>query len=70
MSEEAGADALELNFKVILNSSENQNGSVNITDTKILIRDICKWVRSCVKIPFFAKLTPNVTDILEFALAG
>ena len=35
-----------------------------------LVRDICTWVRAAVKIPFFAKLTPNVTDILAIAKAG
>ena len=35
-----------------------------------LVRDICSWVRAAVKIPFFAKLTPNVTDILAIAKAG
>ena len=35
-----------------------------------LVRNICKWVRAAVKIPFFAKLTPNVTDILEIAIAA
>ncbi len=35
-----------------------------------LVLNICKWVRSTVKIPFFAKLTPNVTDILEIARAA
>ena len=35
-----------------------------------LVRNICLWVRAAVKIPFFAKLTPNVTDILEIAIAA
>jgi dihydroorotate dehydrogenase len=26
-----------------------------------LVRQICTWVRAAIKIPFFAKLTPNVT---------
>ena len=34
------------------------------------VRDICGWVRSAVKIPFFAKLTPNVTDIVDIATAA
>ena len=35
-----------------------------------LVRDICQWVRDAVKIPFFAKLTPNVTDIVSIARAA
>jgi dihydropyrimidine dehydrogenase (NADP+) len=35
-----------------------------------IVRNICKWVRAAVKIPFFAKLTPNVTDILDIAIAA
>jgi dihydropyrimidine dehydrogenase (NADP+) len=35
-----------------------------------LVRNICKWVRKAVKIPFFAKLTPNVTEIREIAIAA
>lgn len=35
-----------------------------------LVRNICLWVRAAVKIPFFAKLTPNVTDILAIAKAA
>ena len=35
-----------------------------------LVRNICRWVRAAVKIPFFAKLTPNVTDIVDIARAA
>ena len=35
-----------------------------------LVRNICRWVRAAVKIPFFAKLTPNITDIVEIARAA
>jgi dihydroorotate dehydrogenase len=35
-----------------------------------LVRNICKWVKETVKIPVFAKLTPNVTDILAIAIAA
>lgn len=34
------------------------------------MRNICLWVRETVKIPFFAKLTPNVTDIVAIAKAA
>ena len=35
-----------------------------------MVRNICKWVRAAVKIPFFAKLTPNVTNITIIARAA
>ena len=35
-----------------------------------LVFSICKWVRAAVKIPFFAKLTPNVTNIVDIATAA
>lgn len=35
-----------------------------------LVLNICKWVRAAVKIPFFAKMTPNITNIVEIARAA
>eukprot|EP00112_Aurelia_sp_Birch-Aquarium-sp1_P025242 Seg830.2 transcript_id=Seg830.2/GoldUCD/mRNA.D3Y31 product="Dihydropyrimidine dehydrogenase" protein_id=Seg830.2/GoldUCD/D3Y31 len=35
-----------------------------------LVRNICRWVRSVTTIPFFAKLTPNVTNIVDIARAA
>lgn len=35
-----------------------------------LVFDICKWVRAAVKIPFFAKMTPNITNIVDIARAA
>lgn len=35
-----------------------------------LVRNICYWVRQAVQVPFFAKLTPNVTDIVSIARAA
>lgn len=34
------------------------------------MRNICRWVRAAVTIPFFAKLTPNVTSIVAIAKAA
>ena len=69
MSEEAGADALELNLSCPHGMGEKGMG-LACGQRVELVRDICSWVRAAVKIPFFAKLTPNVTDILEIAKAG
>lgn len=35
-----------------------------------LVRNICRWVRQAVRVPFFAKLTPNVTNIVDIAKAA
>ena len=35
-----------------------------------MVRNICTWVREVTKIPFFAKLTPNVTNIVNIARAA
>ena len=35
-----------------------------------MVLNICKWVREASPIPFFAKLTPNVTDIRKIAKAA
>lgn len=36
----------------------------------VMVETICRWVRSSVRIPFFAKLTPNVTDVGTIAKAA
>lgn len=35
-----------------------------------MVRNISRWVREAVKIQFFAKMTPNVTDIVQIARAA
>lgn len=35
-----------------------------------LVRNISRWVREAVRIPFFIKLTPNITDIVSIAKAA
>jgi dihydroorotate dehydrogenase len=35
-----------------------------------LVRNICRWVRAAIKIPFFVKITPNITDIVSIARAA
>lgn len=34
------------------------------------MRNISRWIREAVKIPFFVKLTPNITDIVSIAKAA
>ncbi|KFM57333.1 Dihydropyrimidine dehydrogenase [NADP(+)], partial [Stegodyphus mimosarum] len=68
-SESAGADALELNLSCPHGMGERGMG-LACGQNPDLVRNICKWVRAAVKIPFFAKLTPNVTDIVTIAKAA
>ncbi|XP_054707214.1 dihydropyrimidine dehydrogenase [NADP(+)]-like [Uloborus diversus] len=69
LAEASGADALELNLSCPHGMGERGMGLACGQDPK-LVEGICKWVRSTVKIPFFAKLTPNVTDIVAIATAA
>ncbi len=63
MAEASGADALELNLSCPHGMGERGMGLACGQDPD-LVRNICRWVRAAVKIPFFAKLTPNVTNIV------
>ena len=68
-AEEAGADALELNLSCPHGMGERGMGLACGQDPE-LVRNICRWVRAAVKIPFFAKMTPNITEIVEIARAA
>ncbi|XP_045158402.2 dihydropyrimidine dehydrogenase [NADP(+)]-like [Mercenaria mercenaria] len=69
MAEAAGADALELNLSCPHGMGERGMGLACGQDPE-LVRNICRWVRAAVKIPFFAKLTPNVTSVVSIARAA
>ncbi|XP_076371123.1 dihydropyrimidine dehydrogenase su(r) [Tachypleus tridentatus] len=69
MAEEAGADALELNLSCPHGMGEKGMG-LACGQNPELVHNICLWVREAVKLPFFAKLTPNVTDIVSIATAA
>ncbi|XP_023243236.1 dihydropyrimidine dehydrogenase [NADP(+)]-like [Centruroides sculpturatus] len=69
MAENAGADALELNLSCPHGMGERGMG-LACGQKPELVKDISLWVREAVKIPFFVKLTPNVTDIIEIARAA
>jgi dihydropyrimidine dehydrogenase (NADP+) len=65
-SEEAGADALELNLSCPHGMGERGMGLACGQDPEMVYNITC-WVKSVVKIPVFPKLTPNVTSIVEIA---
>ncbi|KAK4305850.1 hypothetical protein Pmani_022292 [Petrolisthes manimaculis] len=68
-SQDAGADALELNLSCPHGMGERGMGLACGQDPE-LVRNICRWVRDATTIPFFAKLTPNVTNIVAIAAAA
>nr|XP_034189546.1 dihydropyrimidine dehydrogenase [NADP(+)] isoform X1 [Osmia lignaria] len=68
-AETAGADALELNLSCPHGMGESGMGLACGQDPE-LVRNISRWVRAAVKIPFFVKLTPNITDIVSIAKAA
>ena len=69
MAEESGADALELNLSCPHGMGERGMGLACGQDPD-MVRKICKWVREVTTVPFFAKLTPNVTNIVVIARAA
>lgn len=68
-AQEAGPDALELNLSCPHGMGEKGMGLACGQDPE-LVRGICTWVKEVTSIPFFAKLTPNITDIVEIAKAA
>lgn len=69
VAEKAGADALELNLSCPHGMGERGMG-LACGQNPDMVLNISKWVREAIKIPFFAKLTPNVTEIKEIAKAA
>lgn len=68
-AEAAGAQILELNLSCPHGMAESGMGLACGQDP-VLVHDIAKWVREAVKVPFFIKLTPNITDIVSIAKAA
>ena len=62
---EAGVDALELNFSCPNMTAENTGSDVG--QIPELVERYTRVVKEHSRIPFIAKLTPNVTDITEIA---
>ncbi len=60
-----GADALELNI-----SCPNVSGGVDFGTDPKMCHEVIKSVRSCCNIPLLAKLTPNVSRIVDIAKAA
>merc|ERR1719282_1952961 len=69
MAEGGGADELELNLSCPHGMGERGMGLACGQDAD-MVRNICSWVKSVTKIPVFAKMTPNVTNIVNIATAS
>lgn len=67
-AEDNGADMLELNFSCPHMTIEGSGHKVG--QTAHLIEKFTSTVKQVTKIPVIAKLTPNITDITEPALAA
>ncbi|KAJ8957488.1 hypothetical protein NQ318_020514 [Aromia moschata] len=68
-AEDSGADMLELNLSCPHGMGESGMG-LACGQKPELVREISRWVRDTVKVPFFIKLTPNITNIVDIAKAA
>ena len=68
-AEDAGADGLELNFGCPHGMCERGMGSAVGQEPKVL-KEITSWVKEYATTPVIVKLTPNIGDITEPALAA
>lgn len=69
LAEKAGADAIEMNLSCPHGMKEKGMGVACGQSTK-MVKKISEWVKEAVSIPVFAKLTPDVTDIIDIAQAA
>jgi dihydropyrimidine dehydrogenase (NAD+) subunit PreA len=68
-AEDAGSDALELNFGCPHGMSERGMGAA-VGQVPEYTEMITSWAKEAAKTPVISKLTPNVTDITHIALAA
>jgi len=69
LAEDAGSDAIELNFGCPHGMSERGMGS-SVGQVPDYTEMITSWAKEAAKVPVIVKLTPNVTDIGRVALAA
>lgn len=65
----AGADGVELNFGCPHGMCERGMGSAVGQEPSVL-KTIVGWVKEVARVPVIVKLTPNITDITEPAMAA
>src|SRR3954470_3021596 len=69
MVQETGVDGFELNFSCPHGMTERKMGS-EMGEHPDLTQEVTSWVTEVAKIPVWAKMTPNITNIKEPALAA
>jgi dihydroorotate dehydrogenase subfamily 1 len=62
MCQDAGVDAFELNFSCPHGLPERKMGAA-MGENPEIVAEVTKWVTDVAKIPVWAKMTPNVTDV-------
>ena len=67
--EDSGADGLELNYGCPHGMCERGMGSAVGQEPKVL-KEVTSWVMEFSKLPVIVKLTPNISDITEPAMAA
>ncbi len=69
MVQDTGVDGFELNFSCPHGMTERKMGS-EMGEHPDLTEEVTSWVTEVSKIPVWAKMTPNITNIREPALAA
>src|SRR5678809_1302138 len=69
MVQETGVDGFELNFSCPHGMTERKMGS-EMGEHPDLTQEVTSWVTEVAKIPVWAKMTPNITNIREPAMAA
>src|SRR6476660_7715977 len=69
MVQDTGVDAFELNFSCPHGMTERKMGS-EMGEHPDLCEEVTSWVKEVSKIPVWAKMTPNITNIKEPSLAA
>ncbi len=69
MVQDTGVDAFELNFSCPHGMTERHMGS-EMGEHPDLTEQVTRWVSEVSRIPVWAKMTPNITDIKEPSLAA
>src|SRR5438309_2702700 len=67
--QDTGVDAFELNFSCPHGMTERRMGS-EMGEHPDLTEEVTSWVKEVSKIPVWAKMTPNITNIKEPSLAA
>lgn len=66
---ETGVDGLELNLSCPHGLPERRMGSA-MGQNPAMVEDVCRWVRAITSKPVWAKMTPNITSVVEPAKAA